>query len=87
MNLTLQPHVLTWWTTRTRCLFCSHKPGPMLLQSNADDPRSCPVRTPHLNASFNGDSLMHLSDTHGFDNDTIVTWVIQSIYGIPLSWA
>jgi hypothetical protein len=87
VTLTLQPHVLTFWTTRARCIACKHKPGPMLLPTGTDDPRSCRVRTEQLDIVFNGDNLLHLSDTHGFDNDTIVTWVLESIYGIPLSWA
>lgn len=58
----------------------------MLLPTGTDDPRACPLTHSQVSATFNGDNLMHLADTHGFDNDTIVAWVLESIYGKKLSW-
>ncbi len=74
-KLRANPHIITKLATAKKCIMCKHKlDEPIILPVKEPKPG---VLQPRISAKF----AFHLSDTHGYPSDIVVSWIHGLVYG------
>lgn len=74
-----KPEIIKMWAQRNKCWMCKHR---------FEEPVILPVKNPKrgkFQPNYNPHVLWHMYDTHGLPPDTVMEWIMGSIYGAKLT--